>query len=376
MFRIFVLALLSCFLSSVHASFVDIKIMSLNTWGMPQFLGSLYKSERMAAIANEISKGDFDLYLLQELWMESDHNKIAASIPKDFSMTGFRQFSSHLDGYSKCDGVLGPEGCSGLAIVSRYPFKEVEFNGFSDHGDGAKIFIDGEVLARKGAGRVRIEPIPNTSIDVFTTHTIADPDACHGYNNSFYRKKQIHQLMDVWLPKSNADLVVLGGDFKATPEKSINSVYEMVRSKMKNSVEEMYSKMNHWLYDEFTTYGNPSNTFDGGKYKPSMFDYVFWRINQPEKIHASTSSFKLPLFKTTVLKFGEFHQILNDHFKLKYRTSKCVKNAYNMNREKRKYDGEAQNDIGKLWLSLFKLERKTISFSDHEAITSTISICN
>ena len=26
---------------------------------------------------------------------------------------------------SSCDGVAGPDGCSGLAIVSRYPFIEV-----------------------------------------------------------------------------------------------------------------------------------------------------------------------------------------------------------------------------------------------------------
>ena len=54
--------------------------------------------------------------------------------------------------------------CSGLAIVSRFPFKEVEFNSFTDHGDAAKMFIDGEWYARKGAGRVQIEPLPNVTV--------------------------------------------------------------------------------------------------------------------------------------------------------------------------------------------------------------------
>jgi hypothetical protein len=45
--------------------------MSLNTWGMPEKFGSKYKTERMKAIAEEVSKGHYDLYLLQELWCQS-----------------------------------------------------------------------------------------------------------------------------------------------------------------------------------------------------------------------------------------------------------------------------------------------------------------
>ena len=55
-------------------------------------------------------------------------------------------------------------GCSGLAIISRFPFKEVEFNAFSDHGDPAKMFVDGEWFARKGVGRVQVEPLPNVTV--------------------------------------------------------------------------------------------------------------------------------------------------------------------------------------------------------------------
>ena len=44
----------------------------------------------------------------------------------------------------------------GLAIASRFPFEEVEFTPFSEHGDGAMALVDAEVLARKGVGRVRV----------------------------------------------------------------------------------------------------------------------------------------------------------------------------------------------------------------------------
>ena len=39
-------------------------VMALNTWGMPEKLGSQFKKQRMDAIAKEISKGEFDVYLL------------------------------------------------------------------------------------------------------------------------------------------------------------------------------------------------------------------------------------------------------------------------------------------------------------------------
>merc|ERR1719300_1233688 len=41
----------------------DFRVLSLNTWGMPERLGSQDKAQRMKAIAQELSKGDYDLYL-------------------------------------------------------------------------------------------------------------------------------------------------------------------------------------------------------------------------------------------------------------------------------------------------------------------------
>ena len=46
--------------------------------------------------------------------------------------------------------------CSGLAIISTYPMKEVEFHQFTLKG----TIWDGEALQGKGVGRVRIEPRP------------------------------------------------------------------------------------------------------------------------------------------------------------------------------------------------------------------------
>lgn len=90
---------------------VSLKILSLNTWGMPAIFGSKYKTPRIEAISEIIAKEEYDIFLLQELWMEADHNVIASKVPKNYFITGFRQLSTEL-----CDGHLSPGFCSGLAI--------------------------------------------------------------------------------------------------------------------------------------------------------------------------------------------------------------------------------------------------------------------
>ena len=43
----------------------------------------------MKAIGKEVSKGEYDLYLFQELWIEEDYNMINANKPEEFHITKF-----------------------------------------------------------------------------------------------------------------------------------------------------------------------------------------------------------------------------------------------------------------------------------------------
>ncbi len=192
----------------------SVRVMTLNTWGMPAVFGSEYKEPRMAAIADELSKGHYDVYLFEELWMQADHSTVAAKLPKGYHMTAFRDLA-----LSTCDGRVMPTACSGLAIASRFPFEEKEFNSYTYHGDPVKAAVDGEWLARKGVGRVRIRPMENVTLDVFVTHTAADPDPhVHNYTNEYYRVHQVRELMDTYISNATGDVVLLGGDFNAGPE--------------------------------------------------------------------------------------------------------------------------------------------------------------
>merc|ERR1719259_1606548 len=68
--------------------------------------------------------------------------------------------------------------------------------------------------------------------------------------------------MDSYILKSDADAVILGGDFNTGPEKTEGSPFQILTSRgLTNSVQEIFYKLDAWLHTEFSTYGNPRNTF-------------------------------------------------------------------------------------------------------------------
>ena len=114
-----------------------LKVITLNTWGMPAAFGSKDKELRIDNIAKYIRKKMYDVYMLQELWMRSDHNSIKNLLPvgknsvtklimfiplnAGYKITAYDQLTSRF-----CDGRITLFMCSGLAIVSKYSFIEVK----------------------------------------------------------------------------------------------------------------------------------------------------------------------------------------------------------------------------------------------------------
>ena len=66
---------------------VSLKLMALNTWGMPATFGAQDKTSRMQAIGELIQKQEYDIYLLEELWMRPDHAHIKRLLPPGYHMT-------------------------------------------------------------------------------------------------------------------------------------------------------------------------------------------------------------------------------------------------------------------------------------------------
>ena len=83
-----------------------------------------------------------------------------------------------------CDGMAAPEFCSGLAIVSRHPLNNVQFFGFSNHGDA---FWDYEYFLRRGLGVATIEMGPGHTVVIVVT-SLASIDYNFWYKSGNYWK--------------------------------------------------------------------------------------------------------------------------------------------------------------------------------------------
>jgi len=266
---------------------IGLKVLALNVWGMPAKVGSEDKELRMKAIGNFIQKKEYDVYLLAELWMRPDHETIRKLLPEGYYMSEVGDFA-----LSTCDGRALPSFCSGLAIVSRFPFIEKEFLEYSYHGDILKP--DGEYWARKGAGRARVEPHPGFLVDLLVTHTCAVGPS---YSNAYYREHQVAELVG-WVDKSNADFVILGGDFNTDPKDKETS-YHNLKTAMISSMEEFFLDIKEWLCPKRATYGNPKNTYSY-MYDPVLYDYIWHKSKRSNMIW--TNFFDVPFL--TALKYS------------------------------------------------------------------------
>lgn len=74
---------------------------------------------------------------------------------------------------------------------------------------------------------------------------------------------------------SNADFVILGGDFNTDPKDNETS-YNDLKTAMVSSMEEFFMDIKEWLVPSKATYGNPRNTYSSG-YQPVLYDYIWHR---------------------------------------------------------------------------------------------------
>jgi endonuclease/exonuclease/phosphatase family metal-dependent hydrolase len=343
----------TCFITAIVVSFfsyeasnyqegVPFRILSLNTWGMPVlFFGGLDKEIRMPAIANMIKKKEFDVYLLEELWMRPDHNLIsmeAASV--GYYMTAYNSLAQTgcpglpIFDFWCCDGTDTPSGCSGLAVVSRYPLKQVEFTVYNDHGP----MSGGEKMARKGFGRVMIKPTENITVDVFVTHTCASDLE----SDKVTRMSQVKQLLHA-VKNSKADFTVLGGDFNSDPRAINETTYHLLKTDMASSMEDFFQRIASWLIPDKATYGNPRNKYSN-MYSPVLYDYIWHRSNTGNLV--LTNLFDVP-WLTTRKSFTS--------------TEKQDGGEEGKPREKRSVEEATSSE-------------EIINFSDHEAVVASLML--
>ena len=141
----------------------------------------------------------------------------------------------------------------------------------------------------------------------------------------------------------------------------------MLRQHMTNCIEEIFYKLNEWMDAKFATYGNIENTFSGHKYDPIIYDYIFYKTNS-DKARAYTNWFELPLFKTKLLIESLIDAIGNDDqakSKDDITSAAAAATATTAASTAEESPARSKRDVT-------GQEEKLISFSDHEAVTSTI----
>merc|ERR1712004_145065 len=93
-------------------------------------------------------------------------------------------------------------------------------------------------------------------------------------------------------------LVILGGDFNASPTSEGDRTYHTVKEVMTDAFQEIKAALSAWLDPRFATFGNSRNTYTGGKSDPVIYDYIFHKKNTDQAAMIWTNWFYLPSLNT------------------------------------------------------------------------------
>ncbi|EED79712.1 predicted protein [Postia placenta Mad-698-R] len=269
-----------------------LRVLTLNCWGLKYV--SKHRTARIAAIADVLAGSDYDLVVLQEVWVYGDYNRLRAAVSTRLPYSKFF--------YS---GALG----AGLAILSRFPIIGATIHPYSLNGSPIEV-IQGDWFVGKAAASILVAHPILGQVQVFNTHLFApggDSGPLH---------LQAHRLVNAWefakLARQAAEVgryVIAAGDFNSSPASLPMSV-----------IQEHASLTDAWVVthpnapplpnalptplDAVNIYGitadSPLNSFSAGKrleplarkFQGKRLDYIFFR--QPSSPPASD---KTPILK-------------------------------------------------------------------------------
>jgi len=263
--------------SVIHTEKQSLKVLNLNFWGLGWPWGS-DKDVRIQALREELLRGNYDIVLLQELWYKEDYAIVSSAMPY---ATPYESINSG------CTSFLLPIGCSGLAVLSKFPIIEAKLVPFTHRGNFWRF--DGEIFVRKGVGVARILWNEKT-IDVFTTHMVSYLSKAS--DNKITRYLQAMETVSL-IKLSDADIAIFGGDLNASPIENPHHPYGMMRSVMRDSLIEKYPSAS--LHPAFATFGNADNTYTHNSL-PERIDYLMFRAKN--YLDMKVIDFSMPLFMT------------------------------------------------------------------------------
>ncbi|KAA1467824.1 inositol phosphophingolipids phospholipase C [Dentipellis sp. KUC8613] len=177
-----------------------IRVFSLNCWGLKYV--SKDRHERIAAISNFLSRSDYDIVALQELWVYSDYETVRTSVAKHLPYAKFF--------YS---GALG----AGLAIFTRFPIIGAMIHSYSLNGSPLDVKA-GDWFVGKAATSVLVTHPVLGQVQIFNTHLFAkggeggpEHHRAHRLVNAWEFAKQVKQAAEI------GRYIIAAGDFNSIP---------------------------------------------------------------------------------------------------------------------------------------------------------------
>lgn len=153
---------------------MQVRVATLNTWALPLFAESV--GERLHAIGERLGSLDVDVVAFQEVW-----TPFASRVLEEAGRRAGLVYAWHRHRF-----LIG----SGLLVLSRLPFHDVDFDRFTLHG--GRVRRD-EILGGKGFAKVHLRT-PAGPLTVFDTHLLAGTSRA---GSSVYRSQRTAQIVQL-----------------------------------------------------------------------------------------------------------------------------------------------------------------------------------
>lgn len=292
------------------------KILNLNLWGLLSII-SKDREARFRDLANFIAQSDYDVIILQEVWLtQQEEFKNLLKVTR----TKFPHFASS-ENISKCDAMINFgnvfltekfTNCAGLLTLSRHPLK-ARFIPYKENGHGGSEFLQSNLASNfegavgKGVLQTTLKLNETLTIDIFNTHLVSythggaiglDGKLIKNFVDDITHKGvraiQTTTLIEA-IRNSTADIKIFGGDMNALPIKGEKDAYGRMNIEMVDSLIERYPEASWNPF--FATHSRKGNTYSGNEC-PSRIDYLMhWANDMSWKM--STVDFKIPKINAT-----------------------------------------------------------------------------
>lgn len=179
-----------------------LRVLTLNCWALPQPwpIGSKDRHYRIQKLIEALSKDEYDIVALQEIWGERDYARISSAIKGSYPYS----FYFH-------SGFTG----SGVCVFTRFPIVSTIMHRYSLNGFAHHIHR-GDWFGGKVVGMVELE-VESFRVNFYTTHLHAE----YNRENDLYLPHRLSQAFElaqfVKHTSYSADVVILTGDFNLEP---------------------------------------------------------------------------------------------------------------------------------------------------------------